>query len=106
MSPSINPSSPGPTMQTFSTSFSPMIDDTTNGPLPPLTSGLLLISVSELRSYAESYLPERSRLREGVLEDVADLENPSLGRAAKQRVVDRMWRSWGKVLGWDEVGRR
>ncbi|KAI0670967.1 NCA2-domain-containing protein [Trametes maxima] len=69
----------------------------------PLTSGLLLLSVTRLRKYAETSLPANSRLREGFLEDVADLEDPRLGRADKLRVVDRMWRSWGDVLGWSHV---
>lgn len=71
--------------------------------IPPLTSGLLLLSVSHLRTYAETYLPANSRLREGFLEDVVDLENPALGRAEKLRVLDRMWRSWGEVLGWSRA---
>jgi len=78
--------------------------------IPPLTAGLLLLSVSHLRAYAEKHLPARSRLREGFLEDVGDLEEPALGRAEKLRVLDRMWRSWGDVLGWGraaaEVGAR
>ncbi|KAL1950062.1 hypothetical protein VTO73DRAFT_5184 [Trametes versicolor] len=69
----------------------------------PLTSGLLLLSVTHLRKYAETTLPANSRLREGFLDDVADLEDPTLGRAEKLRVVDRMWRSWGEVLGWSRV---
>ena len=69
----------------------------------PLTSGLLLLSVTHLRKYAETALPANSRLREGFLEDVADLENPSLGRADKLRVLDRMWRSWGEPLWWSRV---
>ncbi|EPT05130.1 hypothetical protein FOMPIDRAFT_1027347 [Fomitopsis schrenkii] len=79
---------------------------TTSQPLsiPPLTSGLLLLSVSHLRAYAERYLAANSRLREGFLEDVADLEDPALGRTEKLRVLDRMWRSWGEVLGWTKAG--
>ena len=73
--------------------------------LPALTTGLLLISVAHLRNYAETYLPARSLLREGFLEDIADLENPDLSRAEKQRVVERMWRSWGSALGWNEMGK-
>ncbi|EJF61091.1 NCA2-domain-containing protein [Dichomitus squalens LYAD-421 SS1] len=69
----------------------------------PLTSGLLLLSVTQLRKYAETTLPANSRLREGFLEDVTDLEDPGLGRADKLRVVDRMWRSWGEPLGWNRV---
>lgn len=73
------------------------------GTVSPLTSGLLLLSVTHLRKYAETSLPANSRLREGFLDDVADLEDPALGRAEKLRVVDRMWRSWGDVLGWNRV---
>jgi nuclear control of ATPase protein 2 len=72
--------------------------------IPPLTAGLLLLSVTHLRRFAETSLPTRSRLREGFLEDVGDLENPDLGRAEKMRVVERMWRCWGEVLGWRRVG--
>ena|SRR5882762_2686994 len=71
--------------------------------IPPLTSGLLLLSVTRLRTYAETYLPARSGLRSGFLEDVQDLEDPGLGRTEKLRVVDRMWKSWGEVLGWGRV---
>ena len=38
------------------------------------------------------------------MEDVADLEDPALGRTEKLRVLDRMWRSWGDVLGWTKAG--
>jgi len=68
--------------------------------IPPLTSGLLLLSVSSLRHYAETCLPQHSRLREGFLEDVGDIEDPSLDRDEKMKVVERMWRSWGNILGW------
>ena len=67
-------------------------------------TGMLLISVTRLRAYAEANLPVNSRLREGFLEDVGDLEDPGLGRGEKLRVLDRMWRSWGEVLGWTRVG--
>lgn len=72
--------------------------------IPPLTSGLLLLSVTQLRRYAETSLSTRSGLREGFLEDVQDLEDPSLDRTEKLRVVDRMWRNWGELLGWSRVG--
>ena len=75
----------------------------TKGGIPPLTTGLLLLSVSSLRQYAETWLPARSRLREGFLEDVGDLEDPRLGREEKMRVVERMWRSWGHALGWERL---
>jgi nuclear-control-of-ATPase protein 2 len=74
-----------------------------NGVIPHLTAGLLLLSVSSLRQYAETWLPPRSRLREGFLEDVGDLEDPGLDREEKMRVVDRMWRSWGRALGWEHL---
>ncbi|KAI0043184.1 NCA2-domain-containing protein [Auriscalpium vulgare] len=70
----------------------------------PLTAGLLLLSVSALRRYAEGHLPARSRLREGFLEDVGDLEDPGLNRDEKLLVVQRMWRSWGSVMGWQHGG--
>ena len=35
--------------------------------MTPLTSGLLLLSVTRLRQYAETTLPANSRLREGFL---------------------------------------
>ncbi|KAH9038392.1 NCA2-domain-containing protein [Lactarius pseudohatsudake] len=73
------------------------------GAIPHLTAGLLLLSVSSLRQYAETWLPPRSRLREGFLEDVGDLEDPSLDREEKMRVVERMWRSWGRALGWENL---
>jgi len=73
------------------------------GAIPHLTAGLLLLSVSSLRQYAEKWLPPRSRLREGFLEDVGDLEDPSLDREEKMRVVERMWRSWGSALGWQHL---
>ena len=75
----------------------------TSGRVPHLTAGLLLLSVSSLRQYAETWLPLRSRIREGFLEDVGDLEDPRLGRDEKLRVVERMWRSWGHVLGWERL---
>lgn len=74
--------------------------------ISPLTSGLLLLSLTRLRSYAEKHLPANSRLREGFLEDVEDLEDPRLGREEKIRVVERMWRCWGGVLGWGDGGSR
>ena len=64
----------------------------------------MLISLSALRTYAETYLPMRSRLREGFLEDVGDLEDPVLNREEKVRVIQRMWRSWGRILDWHRMG--
>ena len=71
--------------------------------IDPRTSGLLLLSTTHLRSYADRRLPSNSRLHNGFLEDVADLEDPGLGRDEKLRVVDRMWNSWGRVLGWYDI---
>ncbi|KAF7307425.1 hypothetical protein MIND_00536900 [Mycena indigotica] len=65
--------------------------------------GMLLISVTRLRVYAETSLPAGSRLREGFLEDVRDLEDPAMRREEKLRVVERMWRCWGETLGWSLV---
>ncbi|KAF8555702.1 NCA2-domain-containing protein [Imleria badia] len=74
--------------------------------IPPLTTGLLVLSLTHLRQYALMSLPARSRLREGFLEDVQDLEDPGLGRWEKLRVLERMWSSWGRELGWYEVAGR
>ncbi|KAJ6520353.1 NCA2-domain-containing protein [Mycena sanguinolenta] len=71
--------------------------------LSPLTTGLLLISVTRLRAFAEISLPSGSRLREGFLDDVADLEDPAMPREEKLHVIERMWRSWGGVLGWHSI---
>ncbi|KAL5524319.1 NCA2 [Sanghuangporus sanghuang] len=73
--------------------------------VPPLTSGLLLISVARLREFAEARLPAHSLLRSGILADIADLESPDFGRSEKLRIIDRMWRSWGNVLGWGRLGK-
>ncbi|CEL62471.1 Nuclear control of ATPase protein 2 OS=Schizosaccharomyces pombe (strain 972 / ATCC 24843) GN=nca2 PE=3 SV=1 [Rhizoctonia solani AG-1 IB] len=87
---------PSPASSEHTTSPAPLTD------LAPLTSGLLLLALTRLRSFASTYLPVGSRLRDGFLADVADLEDPRLGRAEKLRVVERMWRSWGDadILGW------
>lgn len=68
--------------------------------IPALTTGLLVLSLAHLREYALTSLPARSRLREGFLEDIEDLEDPALSRSEKLRIIDRMWKSWGKELGW------
>ncbi|KNZ76733.1 Nuclear control of ATPase protein 2 [Termitomyces sp. J132] len=78
-------------------------DGTDSSFISPLTSGLLLLSVARLRTLAEKHLPRRSRLREGFLEDVGDLENPDLGRIDKIKVIERMWRCWGESLGWGRI---
>jgi nuclear-control-of-ATPase protein 2 len=66
--------------------------------------GLLFLSLISLRQYAVRYLPPGTRLHEGFLEDLTDLEHPHLSRSAKVRVVDRMWRCWGVALGWSRIG--
>lgn len=64
------------------------------------THGLLIVYLTSLRQYAEESLPRRSRIREAFLDDLFDLENPNLGKEDKLKVVARMWRSWGVLLGW------
>ena len=96
------PQTPGQNSLIDAPRLSAYADHTTH--VPPLTSGLMLISLSALRTYAETYLPMRSRLREGFLEDVGDLEDPVLNREEKVRVIQRMWRSWGRILDWDRMG--
>ncbi|KAI6147304.1 NCA2-domain-containing protein [Pisolithus tinctorius] len=78
-------------------------EDRSSDVIPPLTSGLLVLSLTHLRNYALTSLPARSQLREGFLEDVCDLEDPSLGRWEKLRVLDRMWRNWANELGWQQM---
>ncbi|KAF9013543.1 ATP synthase regulation protein NCA2-domain-containing protein [Cyathus striatus] len=76
---------------------------TSQATLSPLLIGLLLLNVTRLRQFADAALPSNSRLYEGFLEDVDDLEDPELGRDEKMRVVERMWRCWSGVLGWGRV---
>lgn len=71
--------------------------------IPALTTGLLVLSLAHLREYALTSLPARSRLREGFLEDIEILEDPALRRSEKLRIIDRMWKSWGKELGWYDL---
>ncbi|KAJ1303435.1 hypothetical protein OPQ81_011626 [Rhizoctonia solani] len=91
---------PSPASSEHTASPAPQTD------LAPLTSGLLLLALTRLRSFALTCLPVGSRLRDGFLADVADLEDPRLGRSEKLRVVERMWRSWGDadMLGWKRAG--
>ncbi|CAA7270526.1 unnamed protein product [Cyclocybe aegerita] len=72
---------------------SPSASDQDGAPLSALSTGLLFLSLTRLRSYALRYLPPN--VRAPFLEDLSDLEDTSLGRDAKLRVVDRMWRCWG-----------
>ena len=95
--------SPGKLKHSIASQHSGEPDSRTS--VPPLTSGLLLISVARLRDFAEARLPAHSLLRSGMLADIADLESPEFGRSEKLRIVDRMWRSWGKMLGWDRLGK-
>jgi nuclear-control-of-ATPase protein 2 len=83
---------------------SPLDNSGEAGALPPLTAGLLVLSLAHVRRYAERMLPVGSRIRDGMLEDIADLEDTTLGRSAKIRVVDRMWRCWAGPLGWGVMG--
>lgn len=64
-----------------------------NAPLASLPTGLLILSLTRLRSYALNHLP--ANIREPILEDLGDLEDTRLGTEAKLRIVDRMWRCWG-----------
>ncbi|KAJ3931544.1 MAG: NCA2-domain-containing protein [Lentinula lateritia] len=91
-----------------------------------LTTGLLILSLTQLRTYAERYLPSSSSsppnhdvsvtsidgnttssastsysatsLREAFLEDLSDLQDPELGVSQKRIVVERMWRCWGGTV--------
>ncbi|KAF8901463.1 ATP synthase regulation protein NCA2-domain-containing protein [Gymnopilus junonius] len=65
----------------------------TPSPIPALPTGLLILSLTRLRSFAIAHLPEG--VREPFLEDLGDLEDTRLDRDAKMLVVQRMWRSWG-----------
>lgn len=94
------------------------VDDDPESALLPLSMGLVLLSLTRLRAYGQRHLPTTSTLgsdngktvshaypqlggmRAAFLEDLSDLEDPSLGRHAKMRVVERMWRCWSGVLGW------
>ncbi|KAG8850338.1 Nuclear control of ATPase protein 2 [Serendipita sp. 411] len=70
--------------------------------LSPLTNGLLLLSSTQLRTFAEAYL-RSSNFRDEFLEDVRDLEDSRLSVGQKRLVLERMWRSWGRMLGWDNL---
>ncbi|KAG1872478.1 NCA2-domain-containing protein [Suillus subalutaceus] len=79
------------------------IENVHSDTIPALTTGLLVLSLAHLREYALTSLPARSRLREGFLEDIEFLEDPGLRRSEKLRIIDRMWKSWGKELGWYDL---
>lgn len=65
-----------------------------SAPIAPLPTGLLILSLTRLRSYALAYLP--NHIQAPFLEDLSDLEDTQLDREAKLRVVERMWRCWGQ----------
>lgn len=73
-------------------------------PLDPQTHGQLILNLTHLRHFAEHHMSKRGQQqqREAFLEDLADLEDARLGKEDKLRVVQRMWRSWGGVLGWGD----
>lgn len=54
--------------------------------------GLLIISVSSLRSWA---IVLGASKREAFLDDLRMVEDPVLKREDKLRVVERIWRCWG-----------
>ncbi|KAF9476615.1 NCA2-domain-containing protein [Pholiota conissans] len=68
-------------------------DSSASTSITPLSTGLLILSLTRLRSYALTYLP--ARVRSPFLQDLNDLEDTNLDREAKLRIVDRMWRCWG-----------
>lgn len=70
--------------------------------LSPLANGLLLLASTHLRAFAEARL-RRSGFREEFLDDVRDLEDGRLTCTEKRLVLERMWRNWGRVLGWDNL---
>jgi ATP synthase regulation protein NCA2 len=70
--------------------------------LSPLANGLLLLASTHLRAFAEARL-KRSGFRDEFLDDVKDLEDGRLSCGEKRMVLGRMWRSWGRVLGWDNL---
>ncbi|PPQ98986.1 hypothetical protein CVT26_014412 [Gymnopilus dilepis] len=81
-------------LQPSKDSMNSQVSTTTSAPIPPLPTGLLILSLARLRSFAISCLPEE--IQPPFLEDLADLEDTRLDRDAKLLVVQRMWRSWGQ----------
>lgn len=87
---------------------------------PHLPTGLLLLDLDYLRTFAHSsFFPlytvssgltpgghkrERRVARDEFLEDVRDLEDFGLGWESKRRIVERMWRCWAGALGLQMVG--
>ncbi|ORY61909.1 ATP synthase regulation protein NCA2-domain-containing protein [Leucosporidium creatinivorum] len=70
---------------------------------PALTQGLLLLSLSSLRSYASSsqFPSQDTQLRTSFLEDVRALEDEGARAEGEARrvLLKRMWR-WGRALEW------
>ncbi|GAA5927719.1 hypothetical protein JCM1841_006019 [Sporobolomyces salmonicolor] len=71
----------------------------------PLTQGLILLSLSSLRSYAHSrHFPSRdTQLLAAFLEDVRALEDlgARAGKDERKVLLGRLGK-WGRVLGWEE----
>ncbi|WWC86785.1 uncharacterized protein L201_001664 [Kwoniella dendrophila CBS 6074] len=55
--------------------------------------GLLIVSVSNLRTWSTGLVPGSSR--EHFIDDLRMIENPLLKRGDKFRVIERIWRCWG-----------
>lgn len=54
--------------------------------------GLLIVGVSGMRTWAAGL---SGGSREGFLDDLRLVEDPSMTRGDKLRVVERIWRCWG-----------
>ena len=63
--------------------------------LAPLPTGLLMLSLMQLRSWANGFLP--LDIRGPFLEDLDMLEDPELGREEKLLVIGRVWRIWKDI---------
>ncbi|GJJ14492.1 hypothetical protein Clacol_008756 [Clathrus columnatus] len=68
---------------------------------PSSGSGTTINTFSRIQKH--SHRTEQNALA-AFLSDIDDLSDPILGKDAKLRVVDRMWRNWGTLLGWGEMG--
>jgi nuclear-control-of-ATPase protein 2 len=68
-----------------------------------MTQGLLLLSLSTLRQYANSkqFPSHDTQLRTAFLEDIRALEDEGARAKGEARrvLLARMWR-WGSTLGW------
>lgn len=54
--------------------------------------GLIIVGVSGLRTWATGL---SGGSREGFLNDLRMVEDPTMSRGDKLRVVERIWRCWG-----------